>query len=175
MKQKKTLKRDLIINELRLVAQDNGGKLKPGDAVEFARNNPNSALHSCVTWKDGEAAEKWRLHQMRNIINVTYQFILVGEKEHHYKAFWSFRKDRKLPGGGYTPVVMTQKQMREQMLEEAMLDLEVFEAKYSALKELVDEISSIRRRYAGKKKVVPIREERIANGEPVRNLKRKAG
>lgn len=151
MKEKKTLKRDLIVNELRLVAQQNGGKLRPKEGVEFARKHPNSALHGCLNWNDGEAAEKWRLHQMRNIINVTVQLVMIGGKEFECPAFVSFRDDRKIKGGGYTPMVMTKKQMREQMLADALLELQIFEAKYAALEELCDAISKVRKQFVGKK------------------------
>jgi hypothetical protein len=152
----KTLKRDLIRTELNLIAQMHGGMLRAKDGVAYAKKNTKSVLHSCLNWDDGSAAEKWREHQMRNIINAVFVFELVGTEEKQYRGFWSFKDDRKNKGGGYTPVVLSQKQMLKLMLKEALMELQAFDTKYADLTELVEAVSSIRKQYAKKKPVMPI-------------------
>lgn len=152
----KVLKRDLIRNELNLISQMHGGVLQANDAVAYARKNRNSALHSCLNWDNDSAGEAWRLHQMRNIIKAVFVYEVVGTEERKYRGFWSFIGDRKNKGGGYTPVVLSSKEMRNQMLAEALMELQVFEAKYAELKDLVEAVSSIRRKFTGRKKKAPV-------------------
>lgn len=59
-----------IVGEaLEAVREAGGGKLKPAEVVEEARPK-TSDLHPFFTWKNSEAAEKWRVHEARQLINV---------------------------------------------------------------------------------------------------------
>jgi hypothetical protein len=53
--------------ELEMLRQEAGGTLRAEAIVDFARS-ANTALHSAFTWDDGEAADKWRLHQAKQVI-----------------------------------------------------------------------------------------------------------
>jgi hypothetical protein len=53
--------------ELELLREESGGNLDPRRIVEFARSS-NTALHSAFTWDDGEAAERWRINQAKQVI-----------------------------------------------------------------------------------------------------------
>lgn len=55
--------------ELDRIRVENGGRLVPADVVRESK--PDGApLHPCFEWKDRVAANAWREHQARNIINV---------------------------------------------------------------------------------------------------------
>ena len=45
---------------MKQIADAHGGKLRPKDVVEFARN-PATALHECFEWDDKKAAVQGRL------------------------------------------------------------------------------------------------------------------
>ncbi len=47
--------------------EDRAGKLTPEQVVEAA-SDESSALHSCFTWDDSEAAARWRLDEARELI-----------------------------------------------------------------------------------------------------------
>lgn len=151
---RKALKRDLIIGELRIIAQEHGGILKVKDGIEFAKKNPNSALHQVLTWDNSVAGQKWREHQMRNIIRATIQLVLIGPKQIPYTApvFWSFMGERNQNGGGYRPLVLSDKKMMKQMLKDALAELQAFENKYKILNELVEAVAAVRQHFGGKKK-----------------------
>jgi hypothetical protein len=55
------------IAELELLRAEGGGVLLPERIVEFARS-ANTAMHSAFTWDDGEAAQRWRLAQAKQVI-----------------------------------------------------------------------------------------------------------
>jgi len=54
------------VQELKAL-ESRAGKLTPEQVVNAAENE-SSALHSCFTWDDSEAAARWRLDEARTII-----------------------------------------------------------------------------------------------------------
>ena len=54
------------VQELKAI-ESRAGKLTPEQVVNAAADEA-SALHSCFTWDDSEAAAKWRLDEAREII-----------------------------------------------------------------------------------------------------------
>lgn len=127
-----------IVEELKRIARENDGILKAETVVKVARH-PASPLHDSFTWDDDEAAERWRLHQARNLIRVSVEYLNTGEVEPmKVSAFVSLTTDREQNGGGYRLMVnvMNRKETREQLLNDALAELQVFESKYAALTEL---------------------------------------
>lgn len=53
----------------------------PANVLEVARNK-NTELHKCFTWNNDEAAEKWRLKEARQLIQL---FVIKTEKQEVYK------------------------------------------------------------------------------------------
>lgn len=123
-----------VVAELRAIAARNGGIVQP-EAVVAAAKKPTSAMHGWFTWDDGEAAEKWRLHQARNLLRVTVEYLADDKAEEPVRVFVSLRSDA---GVGYrrTADVMTDDELRDGLLSEARDDMESFKAKYRRLNEL---------------------------------------
>lgn len=130
-----TNKPDLIKQELEALAEANNGLLFPEKVVEFAKDS-TTALHSRFEWDDTEAAAKYRIWQARQLIKVTVN-ILPNESETEYQVFVSLKSDR-YNGGGYRALVdvMSDEQMRGQLLTQAYNDFKVWQKKYQQLKEL---------------------------------------
>ncbi len=82
------------------------------------------------------AAEQYRLQQARQLIRVTVQMLPGENKE--TQVFVSLTPDREEAAGGYRIVaeVLSDEQLRSQMLSDALAELELFRAKYKRLKEL---------------------------------------
>lgn len=122
--------------ELMALSAANDGLLKAEDVVAHAKN-PTSAMHSWFTWEDTEAARQWRLHQARMLIRVTV--VVSPDKKEHMRAFVSLADDRYgEDGGGYRIMadVLTDEEMRQQLLEEALLEANRWMQKYRRLSEL---------------------------------------
>ncbi len=134
--------RDVIREELMSIAEEHGGMLRPADVVEFARD-PGTALHSKFTWDDGEAAEQYRLWQARRVIRCSV--VVIPEKQQEYKAFVSLTPDRNGITGGYRSIrsVVSNRDLREQLLEDAIREMKVFRRKYAQLKELSEVFSAM--------------------------------
>ena len=128
-------KRDEYLQELREIAAQNGGMVRPDDVVAFAKN-PTTALHGCFTWDNNKAGEILRRQEARQILRVMVA-VLPGEDPLKYRAYVSLKEDR-YNGEGYRAVVdvMSDGRLREIMLIEAMAEMQVFMNKYENLKEL---------------------------------------
>lgn len=110
----------------------------PQNILEVAKN-PNSELHKCFTWDDSEAAQKWRLHEARNIVCN----LVISPKEDDKEKI-SVRVLYKTDSGGYKPTQLIVRQQDEyrKLLECALAELRAFKRKYQNITEL-DEIMTL--------------------------------
>ncbi len=136
----------VIVQELKRIAQQHGGELKPADVVQAARPI-DSPLHSRFEWDDTAAAESYRLWQARQLIRVVVEYVGSGKEAILSKVFVSLTSDRMNDGGGYRDIVsvMQDPQHRSQLLEDAREDMERFAKKYSELKELSDVFTAMKK------------------------------
>jgi len=138
---KRVADKEAVLAELESIRQRHGGILKAEDVVDFARND-KTALHAKFDWDDGEAAEKWRLMQARQVIRVHVK-IYPREKQ-QVRAYVSMVADRK-KGGGYrsTEEVLRIQELREQLLYQAHREMKAFVSRYEHLDELAGVIASM--------------------------------
>ena len=104
------------------------GRLDPVDVVEAARD-PRSVLHNRFEWNDTEAAAKWRLEQARNLIRSVKIEVEVGPKEPP-RIIRLFVHDSVNDGYLTVQDVVTQKSVRDQILEDMRADLERLKKKW---------------------------------------------
>lgn len=152
----KVTKKDAIGEELEnILHADPDGLLKAEAVVEFARKNNNSALHSKFPWDDAEAAKLKRLDIARGIIR-TYRIVLDERKPEKFRAYVSLTTDRTKPGGGYRPAmsVMSNEEMRRQLLADAFGMMKKFMAKYGSLDELANVFAAMEQSMESAKKQV---------------------
>ena len=129
------------------LAKQNGGILTAEAVVDAARPE-DSPLHSSFEWDDSEASRMWRLHQARNIIlHVKVEMTGGGSEPITVRAWASLTTDREREGGGYreTVAVMKNKTMREQLVSDALDEMERFKTKYRGLSELAEVFEAIKR------------------------------
>lgn len=129
------MKNPAVLNELRSLSQKRNGILMPEDVVKAARNE-ESAMHSWFEWDDNEAAEKYRIWQARQLLRVTVDYIQTGDDRKEFCVFVSLTSDRRQGGYRQTVEVLSDKALRQQLLEDALSEMERFEQKYRDLQEL---------------------------------------
>ena len=132
----RALKWKTVHDELEEVRQSHAaGLLVPGDVVEYAKN-PATALHKRFEWNDGIASAQYRLWQARTLIRL--HVTVINSDVAPVRAYVSLKRDRVESGGGYRPLgsVMSEKQLRAELLAQALEELEVFRRKYQDLVEL---------------------------------------
>lgn len=136
---------DAIRAELERLKAD--GVIRPADVVDAARDE-KSPLHSLFNWDDSEAAHQYRLLQARNVLRV---YVVVEEASgSNVRAFVSLTSDRNKEGGGYRALadVLTDDALRDQMLRDALTQLQNMRKKYSQIQQLskvwsaVDEVQA---------------------------------
>lgn len=109
--------------------------LTPKIIVENARS-PKSPIHRVFEWDDSAAAEKWREEQAQHLIR--HIVIIVSDDADELKqgpAYVSVVIDKQQQ---YVPTMVAIKSpdLRSQMLEYALRDLQAFEKKYREVFEL---------------------------------------
>jgi len=136
--------RQEVIEELESIREAAGGILKPEDVVERARDEEN-VLHSQFTWDDGVAADQYRLWEARQLIRVCVT--MVPNTDTISNVYVSLTSDRKQEGGGYRAMcdVLSDSEMREQLLIEAECELNRFTKKYQQLAELKEVFVAVER------------------------------
>jgi hypothetical protein len=134
------MKVSATISELKRIAAENGGLLKPETVVEEARPI-SSPLHNRFTWDNTKAAHEYRLWEARHLIRVVVEQISGTEGKH--EVFVSLTQDRKETGYRVVVDVLSDEYLREQMLNDALGELNLFRQKYIRLKELVSIFTAI--------------------------------
>jgi hypothetical protein len=123
--------------------------------VDNARDT-KSSLHGLFEWDDSKAGEAYRLEQARGVIRLYFIVIepTIVSRDHKLKfkpattrGLVSLRKDRERPGGGYRQVmdVLKSPDMRQQLVEEALEELKLWQARYKSLNELAEVFDLIAR------------------------------
>lgn len=132
------IKDEKIIAELKRISEANDGLLLPEAVVKEARYK-DSPLHGQFDWDNTEAAQKWRLHQARMLINVVVELISPNGKPVETRVFVSLKSDRD--EGGYRSIVAVLKNddLRAQLIQDALESMQYFKAKYKEITEL-DEV-----------------------------------
>lgn len=113
-----------------------GGVIRPVDVVEAARDE-SSPLHPCFQWDDGEAAHQYRLLQARNLLRV-YVNVEPAANVEPVRAYVSLTSDRVKDGGGYRAMaeVLSDSDLRQQLLNDAFVQFRNMRKKYEHLKQL---------------------------------------
>jgi len=121
------------------------GVITPLDVVEEAKSE-SSPLHDYFEWDNDVAAEKYRLHQARNLINSIIVVIETPEETIEERAFFNVKIEKEVQEvdeeaeikQAYVPVsvVVKEKSYRDQILEQALREITYWKRKYENLTEL---------------------------------------
>lgn len=126
---------------IKSMAED--GLLRAPAVVEWARGNPDSALHGALEWDDQKAAEEHRYNQVRQLIRL---HVVTSDGTPQLVSL-SFDRAKN---GGYRDIddVLKSRDMSAVMLADALAELERVQSKYEHVKELTavwEEVKASRR------------------------------
>jgi hypothetical protein len=123
-----------ILNELEHIRDQNNGVLYPDKVVEFAEN-PDTLLHNKFEWDDGKASHAYRLWQARQVIKLTV--VIIPHNNEPIQAYVSLTTNRREEGGyHHITEVLSDKELYQQMLQDALYAYKSLYKKYKNLKEL---------------------------------------
>ena len=129
------MRRNELLFELERIRITNGGFLTP-EAVVSAAKDEDNPLHPYFTWDDTEAAHRWRLEQARKLIRLSVT--VIKQDTQPVRAYVSLLNDRGKNGYRATIDVLSDEDLRDQLLQCALRELAAFRHKYSVLSELAE-------------------------------------
>lgn len=117
-----------------------GDKFSPEDIVEAAKDE-SSELHKCFEWNDEVAAQKWRLHTARMLVN---QLVIRTETSDNIPVAVRVISSAS-EVNTYVPTKMLIKSESDyaDLLARAKRELQAFQQKYSTLSELQEIFTAI--------------------------------
>jgi len=123
-------------DELTRIKDTKSGRFKPEDVVRKAKAK-RSVLHQYFDWDDSTASAKYRIEQAKYLIRCV-QVVVVTETMDEPRAFRAFVSIERDNSHSYmdTQTVLSDSELRAQMLESALKELASFKQKYKDLTEL---------------------------------------
>ena len=121
------------VDEIKRLIEKHRGILTPKQLVAAARPN-DSPLHQYFTWDNTKAAERWRIYEAGRVLRVCVEW-LPQDKSGPVRVTAHLTSDTT---GGYRALttILSDTEMRKQLLADAMADIKVFQQKYEKLHEL---------------------------------------
>ena len=121
----------------------NGGQLT-AEAVVSASIEPSSPLYAAFEWNNKRAANLWRLEQARYIIRSIVVSVTLTEQEERppIRAFVNVTADKKRHFTSIS-VALSDPDLRVQVLEKALSELNSFRKRYEELSELAGVFKAI--------------------------------
>lgn len=110
-----------------------GEVVEPAEIVEKAKDE-STELHKCFEWNNDIAAEKYRLHQARNLLgNLVFEYKDEPTKQEPIRLMYKTTENE-----GYKSInlIMQKPDEYKALLNRAYSELQVFKNKYRMLKEL---------------------------------------
>lgn len=130
------------IEELKRIAESQGGVIRAQDVLAEARKK-DSPLHHRFEWDDTEAAEKYRMIQARALISISAE-VTKGSNV-PTRVFVSLKNERWSGGGYRTAVsVLSNEDMQQQLLQDALENMEYFREKFKRLQQLSDVMETMK-------------------------------
>jgi hypothetical protein len=135
---------DAVLAALKVIAEADPEQLLRPEAVVAAAAEPSSPLNSHFTWDDSVAASQWRLEEARQLIRSVELAYDESWLKGPVPAYVSLTRDRgNKNGGGYrsTPQVLTNPQLRAELLATAKRELEGWVRRHRVLRGFVAQVA----------------------------------
>lgn len=160
----KASKANVAGRELDRLTKVNGG-LTAENVVGSARSK-KSPLHDFFEWSDSVAAQEYRLEQARHLMRCVIVMYDDGPIRNlkPIRAFIAFetQPESLRDDGRYVAmhVILTDAELREQLVEEALTEHVRWEKRYAHLKEVAEIVKARQRVEARRKKAKPKRKKK---------------
>lgn len=129
-------------DRLMLLYKEHDHRLVPEAVVKDA-TNPHSPLHSYFDWDQSEAAQKWRVHQARLLINrVRVEVITDDHEPVRVRGFIATEAVTGEFGGGYVSVDDVEREKKDAAAVLASIERDIgrLRRKYRGYEELFETV-----------------------------------
>lgn len=110
------------------------GRVDSAGVLKDAKNN-NSPLHSFFEWDEGKAAEQYRLHQARGLIQSVVAIYTDGKNKAFRTKAYVHIAEATAPHYRETGHAMSQAKTRNMVLQRAWKELVAWRQRYQDLKQ----------------------------------------
>lgn len=107
--------------------------VSPAAAVDWARKNKRSVLHSKLEWNDKIAGEEYRQGQVRAILRV---IVIPSQEQPRVVRAWISNPSDRVVDGGYRPLAESLATGRTALVDEAIGSMRQWRNRYTHLPEL---------------------------------------
>ena len=130
------VKADVLGNELARIQKKNGD-LTPRAVVDESKP-VKAPLHKCFEWQDAKAADNWRVHQARMLINVVEVVPAKSKAKQPVQAFVNVLASEDREERSYVPIddVLANPEERAKLVARAMEKLLRVQREFRMLREL---------------------------------------
>jgi hypothetical protein len=127
--------------ELERIRTWHNGRLEPAMVIEASRD-PGAPLHPAFEWDNEAAAERYRIEQAKYLIRSVEVVITPDATRPPVRAFVSVSRDKDR---SYTSTVhaLADPDLRQQVLGQALKELEAWQQRYAELVELSQVFAAI--------------------------------
>ena len=127
------------------------GAITPDNVIEYAKN-PDSPIHNLFEWDNDKAAYNWRVWQARKMIAECTITVETGTVREFHNVFVADDLDNEDVGKrqyvSFTEIV-TDDSLKNQMLQNAKNDAEIYKKKYGTIEACAKIISAINDSFDG--------------------------
>jgi len=128
-----TSKRELLGAVIRKIIEDSEGLIAPEQLVEMSRPESHP-LHPYFTWDDNEAARLHRINEARAILRIAVEYTQVNNRREAVRVAVHLSSDDT--GYRLLSEVLSDAEMRAQLIADAGRDIEVFKRRYQTIVEI---------------------------------------
>lgn len=136
-----------IKTELEAIRLKSKDGLLHWQAVVSAARRPSSVLHRYFDWNRERAMSVYLESQARELI-ASYTVVIEtsGGEQHRTRGYVALTTDRE-SGGGYRSVldVLSDRELKKQLLADAFADLQAFKQRYKKLAELAEIFRAVKK------------------------------
>ena len=129
-----SLKDPQVVGDRLQELRDKYGALTPGIVLKDAKAK-KSILHGAFEWDDSVAAKNWRLHTARNLIRSVVTIESDADEDIRYKPAFVFVQTPQGPQYQSLARVLSDDELRLQVLSRALKELEQWTDRYKEYEE----------------------------------------
>lgn len=120
-------------------------KLKTSENILEKAKDKKCVLHKYIEWDDRKASHRFRLHQVRNIVNhIVVEINSIGD-DVPVRAFFSVKTKKAKTEYVNVNTIFEHEAYRKQVIDRAMTELKNWTIRYRQYKELKKIIESIKK------------------------------
>lgn len=112
--------------------------------LQEIKSHPNHIIHSYIEWDDTIASQKYRIQQVRNIVNHIEIVVKQKYSEEPVRVYLSVKPtEDSAPRYMNIKAIFSDQYLRDQVIQRALAELKHWKERYHVYKELTDIVDAL--------------------------------